>query len=123
MSIKFGILQMFFFFFVDSIYFSTQRQNSTSNTHEVPYARLIDSPNRKSGQPTNSSTPVTNESDMKLKTNRSIRMPTPKSSASESKLSVDYFQKSDISVGIFVYHFVSYNLNIHCVSFSELDSK
>lgn len=87
------IIDVIFFFY------STQRQNGAT-THEVPYARLIDSPNRKAGQTGNSSTPVSNDSDLKLKTNRSIRMPTPKSSASESKLTVDYFQKSDISVCI-----------------------
>lgn len=78
------------------IIYRTQRQNSGSSSHEVPYARLIDSPNRKPG--VNNSTPSPNDSDMKFKTNRSIRMPTPKSSLSESKLTVDYIQKSDISV-------------------------
>lgn len=74
----------------------TQRQNSNSSSHEVPYARLIDSPNRKS----TTATPTPNDLDMKLKGNRSIRMPTPKSSVSESKLTVDYIQKSDLSVCI-----------------------
>lgn len=75
----------------------TLRQNSiSSSSHEVPYARLIDSPNRKPAQSGNNSTP--NDPELKLKGNRSIRMPTPKSSVSETKLTVDYFQKSDISV-------------------------
>lgn len=78
-----------------------QRQNSGSITHEVPYARLIDSPNRKPSQVGSSLTSVANDqSDAKLKANRTIRMPTPKSSVSESKLTVDYLQNSDISVNI-----------------------
>lgn len=77
-----------------------QRQIGGS-THEVPYARLIDSPNRKSSQVGSSSTSVPNDpSDVKLKANHTIRMPTPKSSVSESKLTVDYFQKSDLSVRV-----------------------
>lgn len=82
----------------------TQRQNSAS-THEVPYARLIDSPHRRLSQTAagSSLTTVSNDqSDTKLKANRPIRMPTPKSSVSESKLTVDYFQKSDISVSVFL---------------------
>lgn len=77
-----------------------QRQNTSSGSHEVPYARLIDSPNRKSQQTTNgkTSTPIHNESDGKFATNRLLRMATPKSSVSESKLTADYFQKSDIPV-------------------------
>lgn len=81
----------------------TQRQNSSaSSTHEgIPYARLIDSPNRKLSQVGSSSTSVSNDpSDAKLKANRIIRMPTPKASVSESKLTVDYFQKSDLSVSV-----------------------
>lgn len=77
----------------------TLRQNSiSSSTHEVPYARLIDSPNKNPAQSGANSTP--NDPDTKLKGNRSIRMPTPKSSVSETKLTVDYFQKSDLSVSI-----------------------
>lgn len=79
----------------------TQRQNSSSNAHEVPYARLIDSPNRKpsqAGSSCSTSAPNDPPDNAKLKANRPIRMPTPKSSVSESKLTVDYFQKSDISV-------------------------
>lgn len=80
------------------IIYRSQRQNSCSSSHEVPYARLIDSPgNRKPGQCANNSTPISGDSDIKFKA-KSIRMPTPKSSVSESKLTVDYFQKSDISV-------------------------
>lgn len=78
-----------------------QRQNSSSSTHEVPYARLIDSPNKKlqlSGNSSKSSTPHHHDPDSKFAANRSLRMPTPKSSVSESKLTVEYFQKSDISV-------------------------
>lgn len=84
------------------VFSNTQRQNSTSSSHEVPYARLIDSPNRKL-QPNNNSktsTPIHNDSESKFATNRLLRMPTPKSSLSESKLTADYFQKSDISVCI-----------------------
>lgn len=77
-----------------------QRQSTSSSSNEVPYARLIDSPNRKSQQNTNSktSTPIHNDSEGKFATNRLLRMPTPKSSVSESKLTADYFQKSEISV-------------------------
>lgn len=77
----------------------SQRQITTPSTHEVPYARLIDSPNKKLQPmaPGKTSTPQ-HDSEGKYAVNRSLRMPTPKSSVSESKLTVDYFQKSDISV-------------------------
>lgn len=85
--------------FIVILHCRTLRQNSiSSSTHEVPYARLIDSPNKKLAQSGANSTPI--DSDAKLKGNRSIRMPTPKSSVSETKLTVDYFQKSDLSVSI-----------------------
>lgn len=42
------------------------------------------------------STPA--ESDLRLLTPKSLRIPTPKSSASDSKLTADYFQGSEISV-------------------------
>lgn len=87
---------------------SSQRQSTGSSPHEVPYARLIDSPsnvNRVLKKPnetiTKSPTLTTRyDSDIKLLTPKSWRMPTPISSASESKLTADHFQKSDTSVSI-----------------------
>lgn len=97
---KLHALMYLILFFSKTVCFfhSAQRQNSLSSSHEVPYARLIDSPNRKQAQTGNNSTPISVDSDPNINRNRSIRMPTPKSSVSESKLTVDYFQKSDISV-------------------------
>lgn len=75
---------------------SSNRQSSGSSPHEVPYARLIDSPsnaNRLKRQSEISKSPpsVTRyDSEVKILTPKSIRMPTPKASASESKLTVDY---------------------------------
>lgn len=81
------------------IWYRSQRQNSIPGVHEVPYARLIDSPNKKLQPiaPGKTSTPNP-DTEAKVALNRSLRRPTPKSSVSESKLAVDYFQKSDISV-------------------------
>lgn len=82
------------------------RQNI--NSHEVPYARLLDSPSRlakgKDGidaklSPTPSKR---HESSViggsSLLTPKSLRIPAPKTSSSDSKLTVDYFQGSEVSV-------------------------
>lgn len=84
---------MFFFF----------RQNI--NSHEVPYSRLLDSPSRlskgkESGDPKISPTPSMRPDSVasSLLTPKSLRIPAPKTSSSDSKLTVDYFQGSEVSV-------------------------
>lgn len=84
---------------------SSNRQNSCSSPHDVPYSRLIDSPsnvNRMQRKPNelnrSQQSNLSRDSDGKISTPKSIRVPTPKASVSESKLSVDYYQKNDISV-------------------------
>lgn len=84
---------------------SSNRQNSCSSPHDVPYSRLLDSPSNVNRVQRNSSdlnrsqqSNLSRDSDGKISTPKSIRVPTPKVSASESKLSVDYYPKNDVSV-------------------------
>lgn len=83
------------------------RQNITPSPHEVPYSRLLDSPsnvNRSSAAKevhdfkTSPIIPPRHDSDMRLLTPKSLRIPSTKASASESKLTGENFQGSEFSV-------------------------
>lgn len=83
------------------------RQNITPSPHEVPYSRLLDSPsnaNRSSAAKemyelkTSPIPTPRHDSDMRLLTPKSLRIPSTKASVSESKLTGEYFQGSEISV-------------------------
>lgn len=83
------------------------RQSITPSPHEVPYSRLLDSPsnvNRLNGSKeahdlkTSPILTPRHEPDLRLLTPKSLRIPSAKASASESKLSGEYFQGSEVSV-------------------------
>lgn len=83
--------------------FSYGNSRATINSHEVPYARLLDSPSRIAKgkdaiDPKISPTPSARQlqqqqplhQDASLNTPKSLRIPTPKTSSSDSKLTVEY---------------------------------
>lgn len=82
--------------------FSYGNSRATINSHEVPYARLLDSPSRigkgkDAIDPKISPTPSARQlqqqqlhQDASLSTPKSLRIPTPKTSSSDSKLTVEY---------------------------------
>lgn len=84
----------------------------------MPYARLLDSPSRVSKgkdlidakiSPTPS---IKHESGSH--TPKALRIPAPKTSSSDSKLTVDYFQGSEHSVTFL--NLITLNINIQCNS-------
>lgn len=78
------------------------RQNVTTMSNEVPYARLLDSPSRVSKGKELIDSKISPTPSMKHEsgsfTPKALRIPAPKTSSSDSKLTVDYFQGSEHSV-------------------------
>lgn len=82
------------------------RQNITPSPHEVPYSRLLDSPSNRAAiakemhdfKTSPILSPRPSDNDVRLLTPKSLRIPASKASASESKLTGDYFQGSEVSV-------------------------
>lgn len=108
----------------------SNRQNSCSSPHDVPYSRLIDSPsnvNRMQRKPNelnrSQQSNLSRDSDGKISTPKSIRVPTPKASASESKLSADYYQKSDVSVAGEMSHSAPQTRPLEFASNQSIDRK
>lgn len=73
------------------------------NIHDVPYARLLDTPSKSSRSREQCDTrtvhtgPIRQDSSsrMSIVTSRGLQIPPPKTSASDSRLTVDYFQPVD----------------------------
>lgn len=89
------------------------RQNITT-PNEVPYARLLDSPSRVTKGKDQIDAKISPTPSVKHEsgthTPRALRIPAPKTSSSDSKLTVDYFQGSEHSV--LFYHFITLNIII-----------
>lgn len=97
---------------------SSARQNITPIPHEVPYSRLLDSPSNRANVSKEmnefKTSPILtprHEADMRLLTPKSLRIPSTKSSASESRLTGDYFQGSEVSVNV-IDNFISLKMSI-----------
>uniref|UniRef100_A0A1B0D1P6 Fragile site-associated protein C-terminal domain-containing protein n=1 Tax=Phlebotomus papatasi TaxID=29031 RepID=A0A1B0D1P6_PHLPP len=77
--------------------------NSRQNIHDVPYARLLDTPSKSGRSRDQCDTrmvhtgPIRQDSTSRLSTvtSRGLQIPPPKTSASDSRLTVDYFQPVD----------------------------
>lgn len=84
--------------------YANSRQNTAITANEVPYARLLDSPSRVSKGKDQLDAKVSPTPSMKHEygshTPKALRIPAPKTSSSDSKLTVDYFQGSEHSVVI-----------------------
>ncbi|KAG4067242.1 hypothetical protein HA402_000233 [Bradysia odoriphaga] len=82
--------------------YANSRQNISTTANEVPYARLLDSPSRVAKGKDQIDAKVSPTPSMKHEygsyTPKALRIPAPKTSSSDSKLTVDYFQDSEHSV-------------------------
>lgn len=100
----------------DFLLFITRQSTTTPN--EVPYARLLDSPSRASKGKEQIDSKISPTPSMKHEsgtyTPKALRIPAPKTSSSDSKLTVDYFQGSEHSV-----HHLS-NLFTFDIQFNEI---
>lgn len=88
---------------VESLGLLNSRQSITATANnEVPYARLLDSPSRVSKGKDQLDTKLSPTPSIKHEygsyTPKALRIPAPKTSSSDSKLTVDYFQGSEHSV-------------------------
>ncbi|XP_053696625.1 bridge-like lipid transfer protein family member 1 [Sabethes cyaneus] len=75
--------------------YTSARQNTIS--HDVPYYRLLESSPKVNSSKISTPTPSRQESESRLLTPKAIKVQTPKTSASDSRLTMEYVQGDDTS--------------------------